>query len=75
MKWYNIYFVSRQIKKADYFGSDQEAKDLTNFIEVNANKSISDLLENYLNAIANKWSSIWPTDLVQVYIDVFKKVW
>lgn len=42
---------------------------------MNNKKSISELLDIYLVIIANKWSNVWPADLGQVYIDVFKRVW
>lgn len=68
-------FFFRQINNDKYFGCDRELNDLNFFLEQNDKKSISDLLEIYLNDIANKWSNIWPIDMVQVYIDVFKRVW
>lgn len=70
-----IITVLRQINDENYFGSTQEANDLNNFIEQNEKKSISDLLEIYLIIIANKWSNIWPVDMVQVYVDIFQRVW
>lgn len=65
----------KQIHDENYFGSDHETNDLNNFIEHNNKKSISDLLEIFLIIIANKWKNTWPTNMVQVYIDVFKRVW
>ncbi|CAH1731820.1 unnamed protein product [Aphis gossypii] len=65
----------KQINDENYFGSDHEAKDLINFVELHNNKSISDLLEIFLIIIANKWTNTWPSNMVHVYIDVFKRVW
>lgn len=67
--------VLRQINDEHYFGSARESNDLNNFMEQNEKKSISDLLEIFLIIIANKWSNIWPIDMVQVYVDIFKRVW
>lgn len=44
-------------------------------MELNNKKSISDLLEIFLVIIAKKWKNVWPTNMVQVYINVFKRVW
>lgn len=70
-----FYIIIRQINDENYFGSNHEAKDLINFIELHNNKSISDLLEIFLIIIANKWTNTWPSNMVHVYIDIFKRVW
>jgi len=72
-----IFFIHyyRQINDENYFGSDHEAKDLINFVDLHNNKSISDLLEIFLIIIANKWTKTWPSNMVHLYIDVFKRVW
>lgn len=75
MKLFYVCIIIRQIHDENYFGSDHETNDLNNFIEHNNKKSISDLLEIFLIIIANKWKNTWPTNMVQVYIDVFKRVW
>lgn len=75
MQLFHVYIIFRQIHDENYFGSDHEANDLSNFIELHNKKSISDLLEIFLVIIANKWTNTWPTNLVQVYIDVFRRVW
>lgn len=59
----------------NYFGSEQEKIDLNNFFEVNNKQSISNLLDTFLIIIANKWSSIWPSNIIQIYIDIFKRAW
>lgn len=70
-----LIILNRLINNENYFGSDQEKKDVNNFIESNHNKSISVLLDSFLVIIANKWSSFWPSNMVQIYIDIFKRVW
>lgn len=59
----------------NYFGSEQEKIDLNNFLELNNKQSISNLLDAFLIIIANKWSSVWPSNIIQIYIDIFKRVW
>lgn len=59
----------------NYFGSEQEKIDLNNFFELNNEQSISNLLDAFLIIIANKWSSVWPSNIIQIYIDIFKRVW
>lgn len=63
------------MKDDNYFGSNIETDHLSNFIKDNDSKSISNLLEIFLIIIANKWSNVWPSNLVPVYIDIFKRVW
>lgn len=70
-----IVFINRQINDENYFGSHGEANDLKKFMEQNDKKSISDLLDIFLVIISNKWSKLWPTSMIQVYMDVFKRVW
>lgn len=72
---FNIEIVFRLINDQNYFGSNDEICDLNKFIESNNKKPISDLLENFLIQIAQKWSILWPTILLQIYLDVFKRVW
>lgn len=63
------------MKDDNYFGSNIETDLLSNFIKDNDSKSISNLLEMFLIIIANKWPNVWPSNMVQVYIDIFKRVW
>ncbi|VVC42534.1 Hypothetical protein CINCED_3A009963 [Cinara cedri] len=65
----------KQMKDDNYFGSDIEINHLSNFIKENDKKSISNLLEIFLIIIANKWPNVWPSNMVQIYIDIFKRVW
>lgn len=44
-------------------------------MQQNNKTSISDLLEIFIISIANKWSKVWPNNMVQIYIDIFQRVW
>lgn len=75
MLYIHIYIYIRQINYDNYFGSDNEIRDLDNFISQNNRKSIYDLLEMFLISIANKWSIVWPNFMVKTYINIFQRVW
>lgn len=75
MEIFNRLKLFRPTNYENYFGSNQEKLDLNNFVEVNNGKSIADLLDMFLVTIAHKWSSIWPSNMIQIYICVFKRVW
>ncbi|KAF9407171.1 hypothetical protein HW555_012710 [Spodoptera exigua] len=57
-----------------YFGSDDEQKDVKNFINqyTEQKKDIIDILNDFLNILACKWREKWPKGLSEVFIEAHK---
>ncbi|XP_046971827.1 calcineurin-binding protein cabin-1-like [Vanessa cardui] len=58
----------------DYFGTESEQKDVKSFINkyTENNKDIIDMLNDYINILAEKWRLKWPEDLLKIYAEANK---
>nr|XP_021191006.2 calcineurin-binding protein cabin-1 [Helicoverpa armigera] len=58
----------------EYFGSEDEQKDVKNFINkyTENKRDIIDILKDYLIILAGKWREKWPEGLPDVFVDANK---
>uniref|UniRef100_A0A1B6DLG9 Uncharacterized protein n=1 Tax=Clastoptera arizonana TaxID=38151 RepID=A0A1B6DLG9_9HEMI len=72
--YYNISIEEREniIKQEEYFGSNQESRDVSDFLHKHNKKHIKDLFEAYSIALASKWNLHWSSNLISHYMSIFR---
>lgn len=58
----------------EYFGSENEQREVNDFINkyTENKKDIIDMLNNYLNILAEKWKMKWPENLAKIFTEANK---